>query len=678
MCSFTPQKLIRLVLLCSVLGGGIHLAAEEQAESTDSGLISEARALMQMADEYQMRQPDRAVEFAEQAVRLVGQRGSLELQFDAQLGLGQALLRADRFADLLETARAARNIASRMGDAQRETSALRMIVGALMPLGDFEQAIEINIQMLQRLEGTDDKEGRYGALVAISALYWQMRDWDAAERFIRQARELKRTYADLDFLDYNNLGIALMEQGRLEDALVQFRLAVDLAKQTDRPYTYALLMSNFGELYQRMGDTATARDYLKNAFNELETVQSDWVRLRSLRHLARVKSMEGDFPGAIADAREAYSLAQAINSASEQMSCLEALVEVHEAGGDYRNALQVSREAAALQEQILSQRVRNQAIIRSVDLDFASQQELIGQLQLKNQVAALEAANLRSLQRAQSFQRNGLLVGSLFLIAALVIMLGQFRTIKNSRLLLQEQQYELTRSNKELRRLMQQKDDFVGIVAHDLRNPLNAILNSVMLLKDDVEPGSLSEEMLGYVQQSSQQMEQIISDLLDLERLNQEEIGSKLQALDIDTAVRGCVQRLMPSARVKRQKVAIDSARELHALGEEKLLVQILDNLISNAIKYAPMGGQIHISSHQLEDGSVRLDIEDDGPGIPLEKRDQLFTKFSRIDSKPTNFEPSTGLGLYLAQKLAEHQSAKITYADREGGGSRFSLHLKA
>lgn len=643
-------------------------------------LEAEVRALVAQSIELQMRHPEKAVELGEQAVSLLGPAVSLEEQFEAWTALAQALLRADASIRLIEVARAARHVAVQLGDPVRETRAQRMLLGALIPMGDFAQAIEINFSILQQAEALGDEEGRYAALISIGALYWQMRDWASAEGFIRQAREAKLKTGELGFADYNNYGVALMELGRLEEAREQFEAAEPHAAESTQPYQMALLLSNLGDLYQRMGDTLTARAYLDEGLAKLESIGSDWVKLRSLRHYAHVLALEGDHAGAVAKAEEALAMARGIGNPSEQMDCLDALLAIHEAAGSWREALAVSQELATLNEQILGQRVRNQAIIRAIDLDFAAQQELIGQLRLQKQVAELESANLRQADRARLIQRNALLAGLVLVLLAFLVTLAQFRIIVRSRRQLQTQQDELARTNDDLRRLMEEKDEFVGIVAHDLRNPLSAIQSAAAELQEQASPGggsaaaAVSGELLRCIEQSSEAMEKIIADLLDLERINQQGFAARLEPLDAVDLVSSLVERKRQAAAAKRQDLELRVESSAEVLADGGMLQQVVENLLSNAVKYTPIGGQIRVTLRLDPSACLCLRVEDSGPGIPPARRDQLFTKFSRIGSRTTADEPSTGLGLYIAARLAGLMNARLAYAEAELGGAAFSL----
>jgi signal transduction histidine kinase len=359
------------------------------------------------------------------------------------------------------------------------------------------------------------------------------------------------------------------------------------------------------------------------------------------------------------------------------------LVQFHEASDAPAAALKVLRQLLQLKERILSQRVRNQAIIRSIDLDFAAQNELIGQLQLKNQVAELEAANLREAEERRRFQRNFLLVGILLLSGTLAVMLLLLRMLARSRKLLQQQQQDLAATNAELRRLMQEKDDVISIVAHDLRNPLGNILAAGAVLKDDLRElpidnaDDTTPEMLRSIIQSAELMEQIISELLDLERINQRTHEHRLASVPVTDVLKACTARMGSAAAAKRQVLEVrDAPVPLAAQGEANLLAQILDNLLSNAIKYSPLGGRILVQVEALSSHEVRISVDDNGPGIPAAQRDQLFTKFSRIGTRPTAEEPSTGLGLYIAQRMAEFMNGNLIYHDSPLGGSSFQLTL--
>jgi signal transduction histidine kinase len=238
-------------------------------------------------------------------------------------------------------------------------------------------------------------------------------------------------------------------------------------------------------------------------------------------------------------------------------------------------------------------------------------------------------------------------------------------------------QRELARKNAELERLNEQKDQFLGMAAHDLRNPLHAILSYSDFLLEDASDvlGEEQLEFLAIIQSSTEFMASLVNDLLDVAKIESGKLKLNQQPTDLSGLVEDNVALNRPLARNKE----IDLVPAVEALPrlwiDPGKIEQVLNNLISNAIKYSPSGTTIDVRLYQDNEQAI-LEVEDRGQGIPEDELDALFEPFVTTSVRGTAGEKSTGLGLVIVKRIVEGHEGEIEVESEVGEGSTFMVVL--
>lgn len=243
---------------------------------------------------------------------------------------------------------------------------------------------------------------------------------------------------------------------------------------------------------------------------------------------------------------------------------------------------------------------------------------------------------------------------------------------------------ELEAKNEELARANRLQSEFLTMVSHEFRTPLTSILAFTEMLQRGAG-GRLTPEQRGYladVAESGQRLLGMVNNLLDFSRLEAGRIRLFTEAIDVADALGHAVQTVRPLAAEKAIRLEVRPAPDLPLVLADPLRVeQVLLNLLGNAIKFTPRGGEIRVGADSLpgEDGAsgwVRFWVEDTGPGVPPEERETIFEAFRQGDSGGRH--PGTGLGLALSRSLVQLHGGHIGVEDARGGGSRFWFTLPA
>lgn len=242
-------------------------------------------------------------------------------------------------------------------------------------------------------------------------------------------------------------------------------------------------------------------------------------------------------------------------------------------------------------------------------------------------------------------------------------------------------QQKLAEANEELTRLSRFKSFLISMAAHDLRSSLSAISGYAELLLDDLEELTIDEqrEFTSIIRAQSYQLSRLLSSMLDLDQIEQGRLIMKQEPCNLNAVVYEVVGTMEPSALLQEIELEVDlPSPPLRVLADSDRLLQIVHNLVSNAIKYTPSGGQIRVvlGDSASGDGEVVLRVEDTGYGLTEEQQRDLFKLYYRTDEARKSKIRGTGLGLFIVRTLVEAHQGRVTVESEPGKGSIFSVFL--
>jgi two-component system sensor histidine kinase/response regulator len=238
-------------------------------------------------------------------------------------------------------------------------------------------------------------------------------------------------------------------------------------------------------------------------------------------------------------------------------------------------------------------------------------------------------------------------------------------------------QLALKRARDRLKQLAEDKDELLGILAHDLKNHLGGMQMSSQLLHKriqglaDARASQLSENIL----RTGGQLLDFVKEFL-ANAAADHGIALKLATLSFSDAAAHAVQQFAEAARRKQLVLETSLPSEDSAvIADASALGQVLDNLLSNALKFSPPGGRILVSIHP---GGEQMEcrIQDQGPGFTAEDRARMFRRYTRLSARPTDNEPSSGLGLSIIMKLVQAMNGEVVCESQPGQGATFCVRL--
>lgn len=241
---------------------------------------------------------------------------------------------------------------------------------------------------------------------------------------------------------------------------------------------------------------------------------------------------------------------------------------------------------------------------------------------------------------------------------------------------LSDQNRQILIQKKELEELNEEKNNIVAVVAHDLRNPLSSTLSLAELLKSESEDFTEDQVIcIDGIIKALNRLHHMVNRILDVRALEDKQPNLQLEKINLSKI---CEQVYLSFSEKfeKKNLNPILNLNVVHAQVDKHYLLQILENLISNAIKYSPAGKNIFINTWS-HNGNVYIGVKDEGPGISVEDQAKLFRRYQSLGHQTTGGETSTGIGLFIVKKYTEMMKGEIWCESEPGKGAKFVISFK-
>jgi len=277
---------------------------------------------------------------------------------------------------------------------------------------------------------------------------------------------------------------------------------------------------------------------------------------------------------------------------------------------------------------------------------------------LRRVTAAVEIRNRRLVQQASRLEQS--------LAAA-----------QDAQMEAEDARRTLSDQNRRLLELDRLKDEFLSLVSHELRTPLTSIRGYLDLVLDE-EAGELNPEQrrfLKAVERNSGRLLRLVGDLLFVAQADAGRLTLERAKVDVAALAAECVEAARPVADQRSIELHLAAEPVPALVGDRGRLAQVLDNLVSNALKFTPEGGRVEVRT-SVTDDYVRLEVEDSGIGIPAEEQPRLFERFFRAASATEQAIPGTGLGLAIVKAIVEAHAGRIEVVSAPGKGTTFLVEL--
>jgi signal transduction histidine kinase len=244
--------------------------------------------------------------------------------------------------------------------------------------------------------------------------------------------------------------------------------------------------------------------------------------------------------------------------------------------------------------------------------------------------------------------------------------------LKNARLY-----EEVQRTNLKLIELDKMKSEFLGIVSHDFRSPLSSIIlaGKALLKNEDVQKVKRFKDYLQIIVDQANKLNQLAEDTLSITKIESGRLSYNFKVVNVERLIQDAISMVRISSR---HTISLEvEPNVLFIKADQAKLRQVVQNLIGNAVKYSPRGGSITVSAREHETDQMLFRVSDEGIGIPAEKLDSLFRKFSRVDTGEGSQIKGAGLGLWICKEVVEAHGGTIWVESESGKGTTILFTIK-
>lgn len=595
-------------------------------------------------------------------------------------------------------------------------------------IGNYTLALEYEKKALELAYKINNEKAISYALNNLGFVYDVQGNFPKALEYYQ-----KSFWIDESLKDYKNASIAasniafiLRLQGNYTDALAFCQKGLDYAEQigfkTGLTYNYEYM----GLIYKAQGNYAKAWESHKKALSLQEEIGNKTGVANGYKDLAELYSLQGMLTEAIAYYNKSLNISKAIANKQIEMKCYVGLSVIDIKLKNYYKAQEYSKKAF-----IMANDIGNVDLIKQSAEVLAQSKEALGQYKdaynfhviFKNMSDSLyNEENIRTIanleykykyekekevleleqqkkdairteeEKQQKTIRNSFIVGFILMLVLVLVILFNFLQKRKANLILAEQKKQIEDTNEELtlqkeeiqifahklEKANKTKDKFFSIIAHDLKSPFTALVGfSELLLKNHKEYNDDKRETyIKFINDGSIKTYKLLENLLTWAQSQTGRIQFAPEKININTLINETISLLIETAGNKRISFITDIEKDLSVNVDKNMINTVIRNLVSNAIKFTPKGGDITIKSRTIKDernqAFAEISVRDRGVGISSEIQSKLFKITETITTKGTEAETGTGLGLIICKEFVDKHGGKIWVESEAEKGSEF------
>ncbi len=553
-------------------------------------------------------------------------------------------------------------------DYSSQVFVLRSLGWISKTMGDYGRALEEYMRGLVCAEAHGNIMATAQCLNGLGTLYGAMGDYGKAIECYQRSLLLRHGLGDRELgAVYTNIGNMHHRLGNYQQALDYYHKRLELC-ESEAEATRAVALQNVGATLHHVGEQEQAESYTREALAIYEKLGDRTGIARCLANIGCILQMRNQLEEADELYRRALALAEEIGDHDTVTGTLTNLGTLHRVAGAYSEAKSYLLRALALAEQAGSRKLQSEICMHLSDV----------MEQMGDHAEALSYYKLYTSMNNELLGREKHMAMHELQYRFDVEKLEQEKEIyRLKNVELAQALAEVEKLNHHLRTMDGEKNELLGIVVHDLKSPLSNILMLAQILSrnhNTISPADINE-FAGDIETVAHRMMELIVNLLDADSMESGRVDITLADVDVVSIVVGVLSQYRERAAAKSIIVQTDMPENAQATGDCHALVRVVDNLVSNAIKYSPPDSKIHVSVQELPE-AVRCIVRDEGPGMTPEDKQKLFGRFARLSARPTGGEHSTGLGLSIVKKLMDAMKGSVRCESEQGRGSAFILEL--
>lgn len=556
-------------------------------------------------------------------------------------------------------------IAKELKDKSDEAKITNEIGVSYRKLSIYDKALMYHQKALKIFEEIDDTMGIAFSYANIGNVYRELGDFNRALDFNLKSLKLKKILGDKNQIAYSltSVGTIYKDTKQYDKALIYYNKALKIYRGINDKIHVADLLNLIGLVNVKSNNFNTALNYYLKSQKLYKNNKQDNNLAVISYNIAQFYSKQKYYDKAIVYLKKSIKISKKVGNKKLLMMCYEDLSELFYKKSEFRKAYESHLLFTKIKDNIFNKEKKRN----------------ITELEIKYKVKQKEKEI--EVQKLIIDKKNTLLL--IYLISGITtliivfIILFLYHLKRKSNKLLTENNLKITRQKDELAELNATKNKFFSIIAHDLKNPFNALLGFTNLLKDEYSEldDNDRKKYIEQINNSSKTVFNLLQNLLQWSRTQINTIDFKKEKIDLYNVTNKNIELLQTNAENKNIILQSNITPNTFVYADINMTTTIIRNLISNAIKFTKEGGKV-IINYKVFNGFVQVNVKDTGVGINNENINKLFKIDSVYKTVGTQKEQGTGLGLIICKEFVEKNGGKIWVESKEDEGSTFMFTL--
>ncbi|SNS15821.1 Tetratricopeptide repeat-containing protein [Belliella buryatensis] len=555
-------------------------------------------------------------------------------------------------------------IKEQLNDQKGITSSLKNIATIYYFQSNYINALETNLKALKISEAIQDSLGVAFVYNNMALIYEKQEKYTEALEFYHKSLSIKEAMNDLRGIavTLHNIGKIYEVRSAFDSALLVLERSLDISRKIEDKEGISSTLNSLGMIYQSIGDYKNAEENFLASLKIDEELNDKRGILRSKNNLGQFYFNQGNLQLARSMSEAAIILGKELGTKEDLKDSYFTLSKIDEKEGKFQSALQNYQTFTAYRDSLDLLNLENKTAQLQAEYEYDKQLAII-----KAEQKAIDLENEKELQ-AQKFQRNILLVYTMFILFVAFILYKNY----------QKQRREKERSEKrslELEKANQIKAKIFSIIGHDLRSPINSLHQLLELYQNDLMDEDEFREVLPQLYKNVGGIMLVLDNLLKWSLVEMKMMQTNPKKISLTKSINTLKDFFSTLTEQKGIVIKAEIGNDSEVLADNDQVQVILRNLIGNAIKYSVEGGEILIKTTSTQE-EVIISVRDCGTGMKPELVKKLFQN-TLVESKTgTTGEKGTGLGLSLCKYYTEVNGGSIWVESEDGVGSTFYFSL--
>lgn len=532
--------------------------------------------------------------------------------------------------------------------------------------GELKTALVFLLEAESAFKRTGNKSNLASVYLKIGRVYSETGDYETAGKWYPKGKLIAIETGDFHTagVAINAMGIMYKNQNKLEEALNNYLEIIEMGEKIKSNNLLFAAHNNIGNVYLDLGENKKALEYHQQALIFAKALNNPVLLAEQYVNTANAYNALFDYSHALSLFEQALPVFISSGSWPSLLATYQGLITANNGLKDYSRSVDYYEKFISVKDSLTRNELNT--ALDSLKVKFNTEQTMIENTLLSQQNELHEKTI--ALQRTAMFSA---ILFTLLLLGffAVVVMsrqkvkkANQLLALKNEEISAKAEELEL--KNKQLLEYAQYKDSMNSFLVHDLKNPLNAIIN--------LDPASLTGHQAEGIKQSGRQMLTIVSNLLDISKHENNRINLTIEDLSLAGVIHQAFGETNYLAKQKSIKMALGFPNDFVVKADQEIFKRVFVNIFTNAIKFSQTGGAIRIFAEQQADMQLKIMVKDEGEGISPEYLPFVFDKFSQEIPRNSGYSVSTGIGLTFCKMAVETLGGTIGVISEKGSGATF------